>query len=1163
MAAIPKRCHKQSNIVTGSASTCREKLPRGERFMDRHDCVTEVDLRAFQLGELPDRLGALVSEHLAVCPACAARADGFDTIVDPYILQMRQAVGQSSSVGRSAPPAAAMNCQARRPEIRSESAAFPRQFGAYELLGELGRGGMSVVYLARQQRPARTVALKMILAGVHAGIERRTRFLAEADAIGRLQHPHIVEIYEVGEHDGQLYLALEWLDAGSLASHLAGQAQDPVASAVLLEKLARAIHYAHECGIVHRDLKPSNILLQKATPGAAGSLQEFVPKIADFGLAKQEDVSLTATNAMVGTPAYMAPEQAAGDKRLVGPPCDVYALGAILYELLTGRPPFQGNTVLETLDQARSSEPTPPEHLQARVHPDLSSICLKCLHKEPERRYRSALELAEDLGRFLAGTPTRARRVGSLERTWRWSRRNPMLAATITTVALLLIIIAVGASLLSLNLHSALTVSEEKTVLAQNAQRQATDHLWEAYLAEARSNRLSGRIGQRLQSLAAIRKAQQLPTPTGHSIDELRNEAIAALVLPDMELTKVFAPLSEEINWWAMAPDLDRFVVVHRDGDVQIRRVKDDTVIAPLPSLGPVQWRGVSFSPDGRYVQQLTRSAHVLWDVQGPTPVEKIKMEAPATHEHNVAFSADSKRVFFVDTKGFILVHDTASGKELHRWHPGMPAHRLACHPERDELAISGGGIVRVFDIATGASRLQINHDAFVYWIAWHPNGKLLATGCDDLKIRMWDGVTGALARQPFTHVSPGMVFQFSHSGDYLAGADWSGPMQVWDTRFGQKIFALSGSLAWFSPDDRHLGVSSDPRQIWRVHSSPELVRLALPFPETRSRFNGLHAGTDRRFFIASTFDGWLLIDWMTGREVALVPMPMRHRVFAQEGAQALLSNGNRGIWRWPVRAEADANRLHIGPPELVTVHGNDHIHGASQDCSVIAIPRHGTGAMLWERDNGKKILGPLEDNRECAVSPDGRWVAASNFGNIGSGISVTIWDTRTGNAKKEFRLGPNGKAAFSPDNRWLLTRAREKSQLWSVGDWKEGPDLHDDGGPYGHFAFSADSKTLALSGPFSQIRLLEISTGREFARLTVPEETKLFPYLFSPDGTHLAAIGLQSQLLYLWDLRAIRAGLKELDLDWDQPAYPPAAPVTAPPHVDFDLGDLGRPPAE
>jgi WD40 repeat protein len=532
-----------------------------------------------------------------------------------------------------------------------------------------------------------------------------------------------------------------------------------------------------------------------------------------------------------------------------------------------------------------------------------------------------------------------------------------------------------------------------------------------------------------------------------------------------------------------------------------------------------------------------------------------------AGHEHNVAFSADSKRVFFVADDGFILVYETASGERLHRWHPGMRADRLACHPERDELAISEGGIVRVFDIATGARRLQINHDAFVYCMAWHPNGKVLATACNDHKIRMWDGLTGTLARQPFTHVGSGMLFHFSHSGDFLAGADWDGPMRVWDTRSGRQVFALSGGLAWFSRDDRQIAVASDPRQVWRLHANRELVSLSLPFPETWSRFNGrCQASTDSRFFVANTYDGWLLIDWATGREVAQIPMPSRQRVFAQEGTQALLSHGNRGIWRWPVRGEADTNRVHIGPPELVTVHGNDHEHGASQDSRVIAIPRHGTGAFLFERDNGIRPLGPLEDNRRCVVSADGRWVATSNFNIHRTGISTTVWDAQTATAAKKFHLRGGALAGFSPDNRWLITRARDKFQLWGVGDWKEGPDLHDDGGPFGEFAFTPDSKTIALSGPFSQVRLLETATGREFARLTVPEETKLYPFLFSPDGSHLAAVGIHSQLLYIWDLRAIRAGLKELDLDWDQPSYPHAAPAADRlPHIEFDLGELGK----
>jgi tetratricopeptide (TPR) repeat protein/tRNA A-37 threonylcarbamoyl transferase component Bud32 len=396
--------------------------------MPELDCLTEADLRAFQLGELPADVADVIAVHLESCPTCAARAEQFDPVVDPCIAHLRAAVGEGTLTMGGLSPEATTDNDRPPPPTAPDRERFPRPFGGYELLSELGRGGMSVVYLARQHRPARTVALKLILAGSHAGADRRARFLAEADAIGRLQHPRIVQIYEVGEHDGQLFLALEYVDGGSLAALLGGKPQDPAAAAGLAEKVARAVHYAHESGVVHRDLKPANILLASPTE----------PKIADFGLAKQDEVQLTASSALLGTPAYMAPEQAAGDNRAVGPATDIHALGAILYEMLAGQPPFRGASALEVLEQVRTREPVLPR--QARVPLDLSTICLKCLDKEPSRRYGSALELAEDLSRFVAGEPIRARPVGTPERLWRWVARNPTWAATLAAVALLLLL---------------------------------------------------------------------------------------------------------------------------------------------------------------------------------------------------------------------------------------------------------------------------------------------------------------------------------------------------------------------------------------------------------------------------------------------------------------------------------------------------------------------------------------------------------------------------------------------------------------------------------------------------------------------------------------------------------------------------------------------------
>jgi tetratricopeptide (TPR) repeat protein len=405
----------------------RVLVARGALTRHEHDLV-ETTARQ-HLGRHdgdPDRA-------LAAVDALDSVREDLERIADP---ELRAGLSRVSTAPPEGEPRSTMlpetvDVEGRAPAPSAAAADGP-PVADYELLDELGRGGMGVVYRAWQRSLSRPVALKVIRAGAHASPEMLARFRIEAEAVARLQNPNIVQVFDIGEVNGAPFVALELLQGGDLASRLAGTPQPGPQAAELIRTLATAMHAAHQAGIVHRDLKPANILFTR----------DGVPKIADFGLAKRLEVEegQTDTGQVVGTPSYMAPEQARGQTRGIGPAVDVYALGTILYEMLTGRPPFKGTTAVETVRQVIEEEVVPPSRLQQKVSRDVETICLKCLSKEPARRYASAAALADDLGRYLAGEPVLARRTGGLERgaKWvrRWARRRPIAAASAALAAI-------------------------------------------------------------------------------------------------------------------------------------------------------------------------------------------------------------------------------------------------------------------------------------------------------------------------------------------------------------------------------------------------------------------------------------------------------------------------------------------------------------------------------------------------------------------------------------------------------------------------------------------------------------------------------------------------------------------------------------------------------
>jgi hypothetical protein len=498
-----------------------------------------------------------------------------------------------------------------RESLDSHDRPTPRIDG-YEMLSVVGRGGMGVVYKARQLGLNRLVAIKMVLSGENAAGDQLDRFRTEAKPAALLRHPNIVEILSVGEQDGCPYLVMEYVDGGTLAQRLDGTPQPPADAAELVRALARAIQFAHEHGVVHRDLKPANVLLAgDASQVAGGGLppahphhaspdtrhaSPTNPKITDFGLAKilsSAAAAQTQSGAILGTPSYMAPEQAQGGR--VGPGCDIYALGAILYELLTGRPPFKAHTPLDTLHQLLTQEPISVSRLQPKVPRDLETICLKCLRKEPQRRYATATELADDLDRFLHDRPIQARRAGTFERVWRWCRRNRALAVLITSVALLLVTIAIGASV-----AAALWRNErDEAVRARNqiaeAERQKTDKLWESLLANERAVRHTSAAGRRFDGLRFLAEAAAIRSNT-----RLRGEAIACLALLDVRPIEPWhdtnAPSGQGID---ADSALERYAINDLQGHVLVRRVADNRELHRLSDPAGVSfWHfWAAFSP--------------------------------------------------------------------------------------------------------------------------------------------------------------------------------------------------------------------------------------------------------------------------------------------------------------------------------------------------------------------------------------------------------------------------------------------------------------------------------------------------------------------------------------------------------------------------------------
>jgi serine/threonine protein kinase/WD40 repeat protein len=1040
----------------------------------------------------------------------------------------------------------------------------------YEFLRELGRGGMGVVYLARDTKLNRIVALKMILAGSHAAPSEMQRFLKEAEAVAAMQHVNIVQIFETGQHLGLPYFTLEFVDGGTLAALVRDHPLAPKEAARIVEQLAHGIAYAHGKGIAHRDLKPENVLL-----AACGLADERVPKITDFGLAKRFDLpavyasgssepmsspeperqgtALTHTGAVMGTPSYMAPEQAAGNK-VIGPPADVYALGAILYRLITGRPPFQATTPLDTILQVVSDDPVAPRSLQPNLPQDLETICLKCLHKEPAKRYAGAQDLADDLRRFLNGEPIVARPIGIVERGLKWSRRRPALAS------LLAVTIIAAAVLAVVILDSNVRLKHERNH-ARNMEGKATDEKNSAIAATAEADRQRIRAQELLSHTGAERGRRLLEGGNHLGLLELLEARRAAEDLRQLRN-------AQTVLWagWAAACS------------GRLEQV--------LPNKSPVT--AMAFGADGKTMATMEQNGDIaIWDLlKGealltiPTPKDLVPAPpfgAPSAREA-LAFAQDGKaltlRWWLGDGRGGSQAWDAASGRPLGpAVDLGRPNERVCLSPDGGWLVTCTGATLQRRDARTGkpvgpswtasgpVESLVFSPDGKVvvtlgkqleWWIAetgkvyapptavpagkawpqdrnnllaFSPNGKWLICrlpSFQNLTVRLHDVATGKLVGEPITTDALTEDVQVSPDGATLAtlGAGLFGlneaRVQLWSTATGKAWAKLVGhegaatSLA-FSPDGKLLatgGIDGTAR-LWDVAT-------ALSHGPAFS-----HVGAVAAVAVAPTGGALATRDaagtvrlWQTAVRPAhgkpVLETPAVGFAFGA-GDKWLAVASEKQVQRWDLATFQPLGKPFQPDDAILSV--------ACSPDGVLLANASEKGIQLWDvaanRTQGGLLPFP-HTVAKMAFTQDGKALIAMS----GDGI-VQMWDSATGKVHDPpFKSDPVQAAFFdlqvSANAKLVAARCTFGLFLWRSDKGEQLPPSKDQL----VLAMSSDGKILA--GAFNENEFLAVKdpvTGQTVARLP---EARFFviPPEFSPDG-QLVALPSLAQTVDLWDVTA------------------------------------------
>lgn len=1021
------------------------------------------------------------------CPVCGTIVAGTESTIPPNVAAAETfEFGPTQGRDKVRSPAASSPAPASEKKsdtIRDISQEpfnlemdFPKIKG-YEILSELGRGGMGVVYLAHQEGLDRFVALKMIISGGQAGSDELTRFRTEAAAISRLQHPNLVQIYEVGEQDGRPFFSLEFVDGGNLDDRYNGKPQPPRDAAKMIETLARAMHAVHLKGIVHRDLKPANVML----------MADGTPKISDFGLAKRMDSGIgnTQTGAIMGTPSYMAPEQAAGKSREVGPHTDVYALGSMLYEFLSGRPPFMADTAWDTIVQVVSQEPLPPSKLAPKLPRDLDTICLKSLEKNPKKRYATAEELADDLARFLRNEPIHARPIGIHERFVKWVKRRPGLAsAALISTAALIAFIAFGAKY-TVELQKLEREGRERmirfSVLGGSRYLEEMDWfgalVWYAHTLELEHDNPERMAMHRVRYASVLQQCPKLLQLWSHqgSIGQAKISADGLKV--------VTASLDHTGRIWdiktgqAIGPPLQ-----HDDAVVQASFSRDSRLIVTASTDATARiWDAASgahrftlkhdnavnsacFSPDGRWV--LTASddnTARLWEVSTGKQFDPAMRHAGPVR--TAVFSPDGNaiitasddrtaRIWSRETRTPLLKEPLSHRDKVTSacFCPTSPADaRVVVTTSDDQTA-------RLWNAQTGELLHTLIHQDRVNWGAFSSDGKNLVTCSDDNSAKVWNVDTGTVLLPALYHFSDVRYAEFSPDGSWVLTCSDDNTARIWDMSTGKPattFFVHNGTVnyASFGPQGFRIITASDDNtsRLWDLATASLMAsKQRQRNPTATSDFGTMPASAQNadqlflylnRDFLSPDHKLLLVLkenevrikDLATNR---FLDTTLRHKQtvnsarFSEDGRRIVTASDDRTACIW--NATTGAKLLMIAHHKHRL---NDACFSPDRDGKWIATASDDQTAMIWDSNDGVPInkvpLRHASPVSHVAFDKPGQRVITAGFDN-----TARIWNPIEGEMliQPMRHDGSVQDANFSPDGTRVATSSFDQTaRVWNA----------------------------------------------------------------------------------------------------------------------------------